>query len=219
MPLAQQYLANIHEGSFYHIICRAIDGKKLFYNDDNRTYFLSRYQTLLGDFVDTYAYSLLDNHVHWLIKSKQEDAIALYLKQVPPGELTSTHKKFLAGECLFHELIEQQFNRLFIGYTLALNKRNNSKGHLFNRPFKRIEIKDNSHLTQLFVYIHANVMKHGLQKDFTQHKWSSYKAIISDKPTHIKRAEILEWFGGRERFINTHKEMSHYFYNHPLGGE
>lgn len=174
---------------------------------------------MLGDFADTYAYTLLDNHAHWVIKSKQGNEIAVSLKEMPPNELTSTHKKFLAGECAFHELVEQQFNRLFIGYSLALNKRNNTKGHLFYRPFKRIEVKDNSHLTQLFVYVHANVMKHGLLKDFTRHKWSSYRAIIADKPTHIKREEVLEWFGGRERFIIAHNEMSGYFYDHPLGGE
>jgi putative transposase len=219
MPLSQQYLASIEASSFYHIICRAIEGKKLFQNDDNRIYFLNKYQELSGSFVDTYAYSLLDNHVHWLVKSKPQDEIFSMLTGMPQNELTATHKKFISQQCSFHELIEQQFNRLFIGYALALNKQQNTKGHLFNRPFKRIEVKDNNHLTQLFVYIHANVMKHGLMKDFTQHKWSSYRAIISAKPTHVKREEVLEWFGGSERFITAHKEMSDYFYDHPLGGE
>lgn len=219
MPLSTQFLASIREASFYHIISRSIDGKKLFRNDDNRIYFLKKYHELLKDFVDTYAYTLLDNHVHWLIKSKCSDSITSFLSCRQQAELTVTHKRFLLKECSFHELIEQQLNRLFIGYSLALNKQNNIKGHLFYRPFRRIEIKDNSHLTQLFVYIHANAVKHGIKKDLTNYKWSSYQAIISDKPTNVKREEVLDWFGGRERFITAHKEMSAYFYEHPLGGE
>jgi hypothetical protein len=121
--------------------------------------------------------------------------------------------------CSFHELIEQQFNRLFIAYTLAFNRKNAISGHLFNRPFKRIEVTDNNHLTQLFVYIHANTVRHGISKDFSHHKWSSYQAIISTQPTHIKRQEVLDWFRGREQFITAHKEMSKFYLEHDLGGE
>jgi putative transposase len=215
----KQLLAEFQETSFYHIICKAIDGKKLFLNDDNRQYFFKRYQDFSSGFIDTYAFCLLDNHVHLLIKTNSEKAILAHINQLDKEKTTSTYKRFIQQECSFHELIEQQLNRFFISYCLSFNKVNNIKGHLFNRPFKRIEIKDNSHLTQLFIYIHANAMKHGIIKDFTTHKWSSYQAIISDKPTHIKREEVLEWFGGRERFITAHIEMSDYFYDHPLGGE
>ena len=96
---------------------------------------------------------------------------------------------------------------------------NKIKGHLFNRPFKRIEVKDNAHLTQLFIYIHANIIKHGLSKDFIYYKWSSYLAILSSQPTHIKREEVLDWFGGKEKFILAHREMAKFYYDHPLGGE
>ena len=94
---------------------------------------------------------------------------------------------------------------------------NKIKGHLFNRPFKRLEVKDNAHLTQLFVYIHANSMKHGITKDFINYKWSSYQAILSNHPTNIKREEVLNWFGGKDRFITAQHEMAEFYYNHPLG--
>ncbi len=219
MPIAIHLLSSFQEQSFYHVVCKSISGKQLFLSDENKRYFLERYQQLSGDYVDTYAYCLLDNHVHWLIKVKPEMGIYDYLSNIDVKELTITHKKFLQQECLFHELIEQQFNRLFIAYSLAFNKKYDLKGHLFHRPFKRIEIADNTHLTQLFVYIHANPLKHGITKDFTIFKWSSYQSILSNLPTNIKRKEVLDWFGGRDQFIKAHKEMSEYFYEHDLNGE
>jgi putative transposase len=219
MPLSKEFLVDFQETSFYHVTCKAIDGKKLFLNDDNRHYFLKRYQEFSAGFVDTYAFCLLDNHVHLLIKTNAEKQILTYLNELDTEKQTSTYKKFLQQKCNFHELIEQQFNRLFIAYSLAFNKMNKIKGHLFNCPFKRIEVKDNAHLTQLFVYIHANIMKHGISKDFINYKWSSYHAIISNQPTHIQREEVLNWFGGKDRFILAHQEMAAFYYEHSLGGE
>jgi REP element-mobilizing transposase RayT len=217
MPPSKQLHATFHESAFYHIICKSIDGKKLFLNDENRHYFLKRYLEFSTGFVESYAFCLLNNHVHLLIKTNSESEIIAHLNQTVIH--TATHKRFLNKACGFHELIEQQFNRLFIAYSLSFNKMNNIKGHLFNRPFKRIAIRDNAHFTQLLVYIHANTMKHGILKDFTNYRWSSYRAIITDQPTHIQRQQVLDWFGGRERFIVSHKEMADFYYNHPLSGE
>jgi len=33
---------------------------------------------------------------------------------------------------------------------------------------------------------------------------SSYLAYFTDKPTKLKRAEVLDWFGGKEAFIDFH---------------
>ena len=217
MPLSKQLLATFEECNFYHIICKAIDEKKSFLTDDNRHYFLKRYQEFSTGFVDTYAFCLLNNHVHLLIKTTSEKEIIFNLNQTE--KQTATHKRFLHKECSFHELIEQQFNRLFIAYSLSFNKMNRIKGHLFNRPFRRIVVKDNAHLTQLLIYIHANAKKHGILNDFTTFRWSSYQAIISDRPTHVQRQQVLDWFGGRERFIVSHQEMAEFYYKHLLEGE
>lgn len=93
------------------------------------------------------------------------------------------------------------------------------KGHLFNRPFKRIAIADEIHFTTLIVYIHANPLKHGLMRDFYKYKWSSYQSLISDQPTKMMREETLEWFGGKKRFIETHHGMSEWYYSHESAGE
>jgi hypothetical protein len=37
--------------------------------------------------------------------------------------------------------------------------------------------------------------------------------MLSDKPTHLKRDEVLEWFGGKQKFIDVHKSMGDFYYN------
>ena len=212
MPVPSNLLATFSEECFYHVICKSIEGKKLFYNDNNRMFFLKKYKELLTGFIDTYTYTLMDNHVHWFIKTKTASEILLYLNTIQIKEATSTHKRFIAGNCSFHELIEQQFNRLFISYALTLNKSRNTTGHLFNRPFKRIEISDDAHFTQVIVYIHTNIKRHGVSNDFHLYKWSSYLAILSLDETSIKRDEVLEWFGGRDRFIELHQAWADDYY-------
>ncbi|MFZ1528897.1 MAG: hypothetical protein WAT19_09105 [Ferruginibacter sp.] len=219
MPLPRKLLANFDEEKFYHVICKSIDGRKLFLHAENRRYFLQRFHQFTNGFIETYAWTLLGNHAHFLIRTLSASEIIRHLKKLPAANLTLTHKRFLANQCDFHELIEQQFNRFFIAYTLSFNKMHQVSGHLFNRPFRRIELADEAHITQLYVYIHSNVMKHGVMKDFREYKWSSYLSILSNNPTHIMRSKALDWFGGKEQFIKLHATMSQYYYNHEFSGE
>ena len=63
------------------------------------------------------------------------------------------------------------------------------------------------------IYIHANAAKHGLVKDFTTYKWSSWHSIVSNQPTSLLRDEVIKWFGSLESCIKTHKELTAYYYN------
>lgn len=211
MPLNQKYLAKFQEEQPIHIVCKTIAKRPLFLSDDNKAFFLKRYKDFLYPFVKTYAYNLLHNHVHIIIKPRTATAISSFLL-ANSKNLTKTHKKYLSGDCPFHELIEQQFHRLFISYTLAFNKQQNISSHLFNRPFKRNFIEDDSHFTQACIYVHANNVHHGFQNDFTKYKWSSYNDIIGHHKTFIEREEMLDWFGGVKNFIDLHEAMAAYFY-------
>ena len=213
MPTPSYLVEQIQPEFLYHIICKSVGDQLLFKHEENKLFFLRKYAFYLSPFVDTLAYNLLDNHVHWIIRPKSVVDVKLALSRILNKELTNTHKRFLDGSVGFHELIEQQFNRMHIGYALAFNKRNNRKGHLFNTPFKRIEIKDNFHLTQAIVYVHANAQHHKIIKDFKEWKWSSYHSFLSTLPTLLCRNEVLEWFGGKDIFENMHIEMANHLYD------
>src|SRR4051812_26290475 len=109
---------------FYHVIAKAVGGINLFANDENKSFFLKRFAFYIPNFADVYAYCLLDNHVHCLIKPKATRKIELYLKTFGETELTITQKKFLENPSTFdfNELIETQLNYLFVSYVRSFNK-------------------------------------------------------------------------------------------------
>ena len=62
-------------------------------------------------------------------------------------------------------------------------------------------------MRQLIVYIHLNP-KHHFDLDFSDFKFSSYKAYLLDKETKLERAKVLELFGDKENFIFVHQQKN-----------
>jgi hypothetical protein len=48
---------------------------------------------------------------------------------------------------------------------------------------------------------------HGFVKQMSLYPWSSYKSVISDKPTSLRRDDVLTIFGGTENFIFYHNQQ------------
>ena len=54
----------------------------------------------------------------------------------------------------------------------------------------------------------VNPQKHGFVADFREYPYSSYRALLSDKPTRLERDHVLEWYGGRVAFDAVHQTLS-----------
>lgn len=65
-------------------------------------------------------------------------------------------------------------------------------GSLFMDYIKRSEAIDDSSITSFIFYIHKNAVHHGLKKNIAEWPFDSYPIILSDKPTDLKRAEVIE---------------------------
>ena len=104
--------------------------------------------------------------------------------------------------------ISQRFSNFFNSYSKSFNMKYNRKGSLFLRPFKRIVIDTDSYFTQMVSYIHRNPIHHGYVQHINEWKHSSYHDTISQGETFILRDEILEWFGGKEAYINFQNEAN-----------
>lgn len=213
MPVNEKYLAKFEPGKSYHIYNKTNNRELLFRSSENYRYFLKQYAKYLSPFIETFAWSLLPNHFHLIVRVKTEPAIIEFVKELPVEIITKTEKQFLTGKDI-DLLLETTFKRFFTSYAMAYNKMYDRSGNLFYRTFKRIELSD-SHFTQGIIYVHANALKHKIVKDFRQYLWSSYQTILTDKPTNLLRNEILTWFGGKERFIKAHQEMTGYYYDFP----
>ena len=178
---------------YYHVFNRTNNKERLFVKRQNYQYFLRKYHEHLGSVLTTYAYCLLGNHFHLLVKVCSEERLS---------QLESTTD--VEVDC--NRIVREQFRIFVISYSKAFNRQEERYGSLLQRPFKRVEISSEVKYANMFYYIHANPELHKIVKDFRSYEWSSYQTLIGSKPTKMPREEILEWFGGVEKFINFHEE-------------
>ncbi len=184
-------LEKIHLDSFYHIYNRGINGANLFYSEKNYSYFLELYKKYINPVADTYAWCLLKNHFHFLVRIKSE-------KQIVEHYAIDFERALKKPS--------QQFSNFFNSYVQAINKAENRHGSLLEKPFKRKYIKDETYLKNLIIYIHKNPIQHGFVKNVLDYKWNSYISLISDKKTLIERQYVIDYFETKENFIKTHKQ-------------
>ena len=175
---------------FYHVFNRSNNKETVFLTGDNYVFFLKKFDKYLGDYLHVYSYCLLPNHFHFLVQVKSE------------ADITT-----LLNGATVDAVITEQFRMLFISYSMAFNKQQFRNGNLFHRRFKRLTVDSDVYFTQLIYYIHLNPVKHGLTHDYSNYRWSSYRKLMENVPNKLQREAVLEWFGGKERFEDYHRQM------------
>ena len=193
---------------FYHIYNRTNNNELLFKVEENYYYFLNQFEKYLFPIVEVYAYCLMGNHFHFVLKIKDENELKIFfnekLSKVKPLESSLGAKKLEAE--LIERLISRQFGHFFNSYTQALNKSINRKGSLFTPNFKRKEIDTDNYLKQVILYVHLNPVLHGVMKEFENYKHSSYQSILSNKGSKIKGSKVIELFNDVENFVFVHQQ-------------
>lgn len=180
-------------GQYYHIYNRGNNRENIFIEERNYTYFLKLYAAHIEAVADTYAYVLLRNHFHLLVRIKAESELHPD-KQIADEEIP-THAS-------------RAFQALFTAYAKTINNTYGRTGKLFQEHFGRIRVTNDRYFTNLIFYIHFNPQKHGFIDDFRAWPWSSYHTFLSNQPTKLKRDTVLEWFDGIAYFQNFHKNAA-----------
>jgi len=195
----------LNAGYFYHIYNRGNNRENLFYKTENYIYFLKKYDYYLNEYLETYAYCLLPNHFHLLVRVKEagSDAIASSdgIDSVP-GKLKENDA--IPRRDGIDKSISEQFRRLFISYSQAINKQQNRNGSLFQKPFKRIRVENEKYLRSVLYYVHSNPQNNGLIDDFRDWPFSSYGKFIINKESHLKKEDVINWFGSVDEYKNFH---------------
>lgn len=139
-------------GEIYHILNRGVDKRVIF--SDNEDYFrfihdmyefndknpaINIYYRQSYDFgnrknhnqerdliVDIFAFTLMSNHFHFLVRQRQDNGIQMFMR------------------------------KLGAGYANYFNQKNQRSGTLFESRFKAILVKTHQYLTHLPYYIHLN---------------------------------------------------------------
>jgi len=166
----------------YHIFNRGTNREDIFVEERNYEYFLQLYGKYIPDVAETFAWCLMRNHFHLLIRIRGQE-------ELPASTSPS-----------------RRFSNFFNAYVKTFNKAYNRTGSLFQHPFKRKTVLDDRHFWNEIAYIHQNPQKHLFVNDFRDWKWSSYSGILSGKSLYLNRGSVLEWFGGMEGYLELHEQ-------------
>src|SRR3989304_3244346 len=99
----------------------------------------------------------------------------------------------------------QKFADFFNAHAKAINRAYGRTGSLFQHPFGRVPVTSDRQFWNVIAYIHQNPRKHKFVDDFREWKWSSYGIIVAEQPTILKRDYVLDWFGGKDQYLELHK--------------
>lgn len=104
----------------YHIILKGIDGHDIFYDNNDKNFFLKQILTTKQTFnYIVYSYCLMSNHVHLVIKCK-------------------------------NELLSKAIQSLSIRYVSYFNKKYERTGHLFQGRFKSKSVENQKYFKEDF---------------------------------------------------------------------
>ena len=179
----------LQPGKFYHIFHRGIKRGNIFKEDKNYGFFYRRFLYYTKEYFDIYAYCLMSNHYHFVIRVN--DLPSLY-----------------ASDSLALQPHEKAFKNFLISYSKSFNKLYGRKGSVFHPKFKRNHIHDDDYLRNAIIYAHLNPVKHRVFKDFENYKYSSYQTILQGSSQMVKYEEVLKLFDGKRNFIDLHQQAA-----------
>jgi putative transposase len=215
MPTPSNLKALFVPNSYYHFVCKSIDGILLFKSDEDYHIFKERFKKFMTEFLDVWSYCLLPNHTHYIIKVNSSLRIQENLNKFQQENKTTAMLSFLDNiddELAFDKMIHRQMNSFLVSYANYYNNKYNRQGGLFQKPFRRIWIDDEAYLQQAIIYTNANAQKHKLVESYKNFTHSSYKEIINKEGYYINAKEVIDFFGGINKFIDAHNNQVEYYY-------
>jgi REP element-mobilizing transposase RayT len=205
----------------YHIYNRGVNREDIFIEERNYSLFLRLFERHLSGVVDLYAYCLLKNHFHILVRVKSEDEILETRKTLRVSTVTKTLATDLnfakpqdhqdqPEKPLGSKYASDQFSNFFNAYAKTINQAYGRTGSLFQHPFGRVPITTNRQFWNVIAYVHQNPQKHGFahsrMRDFREWKYSSYGVILTPNGnlTPVNRSEVMRWFGTMKDYVSLH---------------
>lgn len=135
----------------------------------------SFYESLIGKkkiLVEIFAFCLMPNHFHLLLKQKSEKGISHFMRR-----FQNSYAKFF-------------------------NTKYNRAGGLFQSIFKAIRVETDEQFLHVARYIFLNPVTAYLIeiKQLINYPWSAFSEYLTDGPTFINREEVLNFFKTKSDF-------------------
>jgi REP element-mobilizing transposase RayT len=172
----------------YHVYNKTVGKELMFITGDDYTYFLLKAQHFLLPVCNLYAYCLMPNHFHFLLRIKAIEEITNNPKDDP------------------QMVVKRAFSNFFISYAKSFNYAHFRLGRLFLQSFKRILVDHEDYFLTLVNYIHRNPIHHGYVSNYDLWKFSSYHEYIDGNKTYLYKDEVFSYFNSIDDFIEYHEE-------------
>lgn len=220
-----QKIEKLEQGKFYHIYNCGNNGENLFRMNGDYEHFIRMYEKYVDPVADTFAWVLMKNHFHILVRVKENivykytnadssmDAARfneLKWETTNPNPNPNLPAFEEPGSVTEPNIVkipkaELHLSHLFNAYTKYFNPKYNRHGSLFEKRFKRKHINNEKYFRRLVVYIHNNPVHHGFVEHPADYPWSSYLTCISVKSTKLKRETVIGWFDDVANFKAVHE--------------
>lgn len=184
-------------GATYHIYNHGNANDLIFRENTNYEFFLKKYQNYISIIADTYAYCLMPNHFHFMLRLKNKEELISFIDEKYPNSDPQSFQNFA-------DLFSNQFKNFLISYAKAFNKMYERRGSLFLDNLNRRLIETDDYFIQVIRYIHLNPVKHGFVNKPEDWRYSSFNSYLSNSKSLLKREYVIKTFGGRESFLKLH---------------
>ena len=167
-------------GVLHHVMGRGIEKKDIFYNNKDRDDFINRLSVLAEeDAFEVYAWALMPNHFHLLLKTKKRP-------------LSSSMKKILTGYVVNFNRRHKRYGHLF---------QNRYKSIICQEDTYLLELVRYIHLNLL----RAGIVKD--MSGLNRSPWSGHAVLLGNKKREWQNTEyVLSCFGTKkERIKNYYK--------------
>lgn len=173
----------LEPGYTYHIYNRGNNKQTVFFDEKNYRFFMRKMSDYLPIVGDVYAFCLMRNHYHIVIRIKdKEDLPEKY--QINPSQV---------------------FSNLFNSYVKLVNLTTNRSGSLFEKNFERKKITTEAYLKEVILYVHLNPFKDKGLSNCSDYPYSSAVQFKTGNYHWVKSAYVIDLFGGRENFWYMHE--------------
>ena len=136
--------------------------------------------------VEIFAFCLMKNHYHLLVRQRKENGIPIFMQ------------------------------KLGTGYTMYFNEKNDRVGSLLQGRYKAVQVDDDAHFLWMPTYIHFNPLDYYVPEwreqeirdprkalaFLMQYRWSSFSDYMGVRniPSVTSREFLLKCFGGHEAY-------------------
>lgn len=205
-------MEKLQPNSSYHIFNHANGFENIFTKDENYRFFLDKYNQYILPIAETYAYCLLPNHFHLMVRIRRKEVIEELIRSVENSNFSKVSnfgKVEPVGTVEYY--ISKQFANLFSCYTQSFNKVNKRRGSLFLKNFRRELIDNKKYFLNAVIYTHRNPVHHAFCNRYTDWSYTSFCEIKEHNSQIIEVDKLVRMFGCKELFIDLHEQSADKF--------